>query len=372
MYIVGLAQALHRRGIEVHVLAAGSEEPDASWCAGGLTVPIRAASSLRAVVSARPAMMSRFDVPRLKLELERLLEQDWDLACVHHLAAAWASRPLERARQSGRVGTWMYCAHNDEVAVRSQSLGRVGWRSRLARTLDLVRVGRVQRALLRVAPHVSAITDVDAASLAVRCDRPITVLRPGLVANRRDRDGSQPPRAVILAGSLRWRSKLENLWEFLASCAEALERAGIEIVVAGKTADSDLRRLRGRFPGVRVLGEVADLEEIYRQVRLAVIHEPRGGGFKMKALDYACARVPMVATDGSLIGGELAPGCYQVVGGLASLPEAIVRLIDDEAALHRFSDAALRHVQQRYSWDVSASSLLALIGVSRADVMGPT
>ena len=359
VYIVGIAQALRRTGAEVHVLATCTSVSAADWCSGAVLVPPRRRSVLAAAIALRPAMTSRFDIPLLRQQLRRLVEQDWDLVCVHHLSGVWATRILEAAHRRGRVKVWMYCAHNDEVSVRRDGLRYARLPDWPGRAVDLGQVWQAQRSLLRTPSSITAITPTDAASLGRRSGRRVVVVPPGSIATRRNAArGTAAPRAIVIAGSLRWRSKADNLRDLLAACADALELAGIQVLVAGKADPSFQRELQERFPAVRYLGEVASLGTVYSQARLAVIHEPRGGGFKMKVLDYATGGIPIVATAGSLIGQELEPSSFKLVDKLAALPAAVADLIDNDADLRRLAIAARDEVARRYSWDVSAATVL--------------
>jgi glycosyltransferase involved in cell wall biosynthesis len=362
VYILGLARALKRSGAQVGVLATGTTPPDSDLWVQAVTVPPRASMSPARVFTSRPAMMGRFNLQLLERALAALLEQSWDLVCVHHLSGAWAANLLQQARRDHRNVAWIYCSQNDEVEVWRRSIQRHRSRSRVGRTYDLQRVALAQRRMLKKATAVTAISSADAESMSRRSRRDIIVVPPGVPGDCGCWEDSllARPRSVVIAGSYRWRVKLDNLRELLDAWGWELPRLGVGVVVAGGVADRDLQRLRRTYSEVQFLGEVWDVRAAFQQGRLALVHEPGGGGFKMKVLEYACAGLPIVATEGSLLAGELGGGSVRSVECLASLGQAVIDLIDDEVSLHMLRDAAWAEASGRYSWEVAAHTVLRL------------
>jgi hypothetical protein len=103
-------------------------------------------------------------------------------------------------------------------------------------------------------------------------------------------------RALIL-GSAVWLAKQMNLIEFLATVDELFYQMGIELWVDGNVPDH--LRVKNHFHATRFLGFVADLEPIFSSVRIGIVAERTGGGFKLKTLDYIFNRLPIAAIRGS-------------------------------------------------------------------------
>jgi hypothetical protein len=66
---------------------------------------------------------------------------------------------------------------------------------------------------------------------------------------------------------------------------------------------------KNHFQTTRFLGFVDNLEPIFRSVRIGLVAERTGGGFKLKVLDYIFNRVPIAAIRGSIAGLPLCRGC---------------------------------------------------------------
>jgi glycosyltransferase involved in cell wall biosynthesis len=106
-----------------------------------------------------------------------------------------------------------------------------------------------------------------------------------------------------------------------------------------------------REPGIRWLGHVKDIAEVWAQAHIAVLPSRREGLPKALLEAAACGR-PMIATD--------VPGCREVVlsgkTGLlvplddpAALADAISQLVSSPALRHRYGAAARRLAVEKFS-----------------------
>jgi hypothetical protein len=117
--------------------------------------------------------------------------------------------------------------------------------------------------------------------------------------------------------------------------------------VVGNVADplKDKNYLRA----TRFLGFVEDLEPIFRSVRIGIVAERTGGGFKLKTLDYIFSRVPIAAIRGSIAGLPLTPGFYYL--SFESMPEhAVAGIIDDIERLNSLQQAAYKKCESGFDW----------------------
>jgi glycosyltransferase involved in cell wall biosynthesis len=107
----------------------------------------------------------------------------------------------------------------------------------------------------------------------------------------------------------------------------------------------------GRRPGIELLGQVADIREVWKAAHIAVLPSRREGLPKSLLEAAACGR-PIVATD--------VPGCREIarqnVNALlvppddaGALSDAIGRLAQDAALRVRFGAAGRRLVETRFS-----------------------
>jgi len=117
-----------------------------------------------------------------------------------------------------------------------------------------------------------------------------------------------------------------------------------------------------RRPGVRVLGHVADIREVWAAAHIAVLPSRREG-LPMSLLEAAACGRPLVATD--------VPGCREIarpdVNALlvppddpASLADAIDRLAHDPGLRRQFAAAGRRMVEEEFSSERIGRATVAL------------
>ena len=101
----------------------------------------------------------------------------------------------------------------------------------------------------------------------------------------------------------------------------------------------------------RFLGFVEDPEPIFSNVRIGVVAERTGGGFKLKTLDYIFNRVPFAAIRGSISGLPLTPGLhYLSFESMRELAQGVAAVIDDLARLNSMHQAAYEKCDAGFDW----------------------
>ena len=119
------------------------------------------------------------------------------------------------------------------------------------------------------------------------------LLTPGYAGRHvacRKIDDATPHRALLLSSAI-WLAKQMNLIEFLAAADELFHQRQIELWVVGNVPER--LQAQNHFRATRFLGFVEDLEPIFRSVRIGIVAEQIGGGFKLKTLDYIFNQVPI-------------------------------------------------------------------------------
>jgi glycosyltransferase involved in cell wall biosynthesis len=207
---------------------------------------------------------------------------------------------------------------------------------------------------------VSAITAED-----LRCfgglDK-IVLLTPGYAGRHvacRKIDDATPRRALIL-GTAIWLAKQMNLIEFMAAADELFHQLQIEVWVVGNVADH--LRAENHFRATRFLGFVEDLQPILRSVRIGIVAERTGGGFKLKTLDYIFNRVPIAAMRGSIAGMPLTPGLhYLSFDSMQELAHGVAAVIDDTERLNSLQQAAYEKCESGFDWSDRGRTLCSAI-----------
>jgi polysaccharide biosynthesis protein PslH len=237
--------------------------------------------------------------------------------------------------------------------------------------IDAAKADRLEKKLVRQADLVSAITDEDLHRLG-DLDKTV-LLTPGYAGQHlafREIDDTTPRRALIL-GSAVWLAKQMNLTEFISAADRLFHERQVELWVVGKVPDHV--QGDGRFRAVRFLGFVEDLEPVFRGVRIGIVPERTGGGFKLKTLDYLFHRVPIAAITGGIAGLPLTPGLhYLSFPSMHELAHGVAGVIDDLSRLNSLQQAAYEKCNAAFDWSDRGQTLYnairAEIGVHRSDV----
>jgi hypothetical protein len=282
-----------------------------------------------------------------------------DLVVLDHLRTGAA---LELVRHQAPI--W-YQAQNHETRWKREVLDATGWRSprKMALAWDLWRLARLERAVIDAAALVTTITDQDHEShramypwAAGRITTLPPVYRGPRVAHRTIDE--TVPRRVVIVTSLDWGVKRENAAAFLDAAARPFQAAGVQLAVVcrGRPPADWVER----YPNVTFEDHIDDLDAYLARARLAMIHEPGGGGFKMKILEFVFNRVPIVALDESMAGSglEARTGFVPVESAVDGVG-ACLELIDDFDRLNRLHAAAVAQAGPRFDAAFAGTQLAA-------------
>lgn len=358
-YSARLIESLATAGVELTVLCHDNGGPAPPVTAGAewVIVPFRDRGRARSLFGRTPANVYRFSTPQIRDALDTLLrERSWDAVLIDNLAVVGALDLGRRTWGKDRAKLLVYVSHNHEEGVRKQLAASGPRRSpkRLALRWDAVKTAPIERALVDAADLVTVNTDYDADLYHRHApDQRYLVLTPGY-------DGSgvggrviepQTPHRIALVGSYAWIAKQLNLWRFLEAGSGPLARAGIGIDIVGWTPDDFANRLRASFPDVMVTGPVDRVEPYLARVRMGLVAEEIGGGFKHKVLHYVFNRVPVASLAGSVAGTPLVAGeSILEFPDLTRLVEGVIETIDDLAKLNAVQEAAFRACEGRFAW----------------------
>lgn len=342
-----LRPPVDRRGITWRV---GREQTITSW---------------KRLLMADPAITTHVG-PEIVEALERSLSsQLWDVIVFDSICAGWAlGRVMRHRRRAARTPRIVYIAHNHEITVAGRIARDAGGRDRLIKEIDRLKVIGLERRLVTAADLLTSNTPDDCRRFAVdRRGRPVAFLPPGYGGPRvasRAIDGTVPRRAIAV-GSFDWLPKRASLEAFLEVGAAMLAEAGVELQIVGEAEAAYLAGLRRRFPTVDFLGPVPDVRPYMANARLALVPDLLGG-FKLKGLDYAFNRLPMLSMRVALPGMPLVDG--ESIGYFDShraLADGIVALIDDFPQLNRRQEQAYAACADRFDWTRIGRHLVASI-----------
>ncbi len=368
-YSGGLITALARSGVGLRVVCLGAPGGSSGADLGDLPIDLRPVASPRrssfsGILSPTPRAAHNLATRAMRRELDRALaEGPYHVAVVDHLQSGWALPALLNAKRAGVVGPVCLITHNHETSARARTARAVGWGNptRTALQMDAWKWEHFETRALRSVDLVTAITEVDRLRLvARRPDGQVLVLPPGYDGPRTKRPSPREKasrRAVILT-SLDWRAKQANLEELLEAADDAYAKARAEIVVVGDAPASFRRRIESRMQATSFLGHVSDLGSALGSCRLALVSEPRVGGFEMKTLDLVFAGVPMAVLEGSASGLPLVPGksCLSF-SDIPSLVKGSLEAMDAPSVLLKVAEAAYDACRDSFDWPDSVLRL---------------
>jgi hypothetical protein len=296
-------------------------------------------------------MAHAYATARYRAALSEELRSAWDVVAVDHLQMGWTV-PLVRARAPRAV--LAYVSQNHEASVRREVAGRAQGARGPALALDAWKVARLERRLVAAADVVTAITAEDATRFEAEA-RPgaeVVTVAPGYDGHTVDRPrplSPTPKRAVVL-GSFEWHVKEANLRAFLTAADPLFAAAGAELRVVGPVSESFVAEMRS-LQATTFAGRVPEITSELLRARIGVIAETVGGGFKMKALDYAFHRVPIAMVEGSANGLPLrAPDSVLEFAGVDELAAGVVGALDAVDLLERVAERAFEAVCAQFDW----------------------
>lgn len=282
---------------------------------------------------------------------------------VDFIGLFWLVEPLRAALERlERRPLILVVNHNFEHGVRRQMVAHEA--SPAMKTLlayDTWKAGRLERAANRAADALVANTPADAEQFAGVTDRPAVVVMPGYAGGRaapREITADVAPRICFLGNheSQHKRMVLERALAALAA-AGVEQRYPVDIVGGGDVGD-----LPQRYPGFNYLGYVDDLDAYLRTVRLALVPDEIGGGFKHRVLTHVFHRTPLLAVRWAVNGMGLRPDVdFAVAEDLDGMAAMIPRLVDDLPRLNRLQAAAFAHCDGAFDWDERGRTLHAFI-----------
>jgi polysaccharide biosynthesis protein PslH len=307
--------------------------------------------AVRSLFSRLPNVAVQHNTAAFRRALSVQMARDWDAIIVDHLGMGWVWPAVEayQRRKAGVVS--VFVAHNCEGEVR-RNVAR-NFRGSIVRkiglSVDATKADLLEKKLLGRSDLVTVITAEDLCFFGGL--EKALLLPPGYAGvrvPRREIDDATPRRALIL-GSATWLAKEMNLIEFATAADKLFYKHQIALWVVGRMPDHF--RLKRHFLATRFLGFVEDLGPILRSVRIGIVAERTGGGFKLKSLDYIFNRVPIAAIKGSIAGLPLTPGLhYLSFGSMRELAEGIAAVIDDIKRLNSLQQAAYEKCSTVFDW----------------------
>jgi len=300
-----------------------------------------------AVVRGRPLGYARYAGRALRAAARHLLqEQRVDLVHFDHLHAA---QLLPEARALAPGARLVMDAHNVEAQVAARLAEVSTFPIRFVLRQQARAVERLETWAARGVDAVLACSELDAAAFRQSGAKEVHVVPNG--AELRPLPASSGPRDLVsFVGSMDWRPNADAAVVLAREIWPRVRQAspGLRLALIGRRPPAQVRDLGA--PDIEVTGRVDDVAPWLARSFATAMPLRAGSGTRLKVLEAAAARVPIVCTRLASEGLPLVDGQHLVH---AETPEefvaALVRLRREPDLAVRLTDAAW-NVAQEFDW----------------------
>jgi glycosyltransferase involved in cell wall biosynthesis len=338
------------------------------WSRAGLFAQRLAAG--RALAGGYPYYVAKYG----NLEIVRRLAADIlafapDIVQIEYLQLALPLRGVRRLRDRGDLGTRppRLVLNSHELSSvprrRRAAVARAGvrraWLELVAGAWERLQVDatRWADATLCVTPQdhdlLAALGGVNLHTVPLGVDTREVVYRPS---------AGTPPRALFL-GSFQHppnrtaaRILVEDVWPRLRP-----QLPDWELVLAGPGSDAFVAGLSSPPIGLRGLGYVEDLAELFGNCRLFLAPLTEGGGIKIKILEALGRGLPVVTTPIGAEGiTEARDQTLWLAADIAAFPSQVLAAIEQPEEAQRRAARARQHIEAHFSWTAIAGRLTSI------------
>ena len=312
-----------------------------------------------ALVQGRPLGYARYAGRAFRTAVRDLLgEGTVDVVHFDHLHAA---QLLPDARELAPRARVVMDAHNVEAQVASRLAEVSPWPLRLVLRHQARAVERLETWAVRSVDVVLACSELDAAALRRSGAREVHVVPNG--AELRPLPAPAGPRDIVsFVGSMDWRPNVDAAVVLAREIWPLVRKAcpGLRLALIGRKPQAQVRELAA--PDIEVTGRVDDVAPWLARSFATAMPLRAGSGTRLKVLEAAAARVPIVCTQLASEGLPLVDGEHLLH---AETPEAFVaalaRLRREPELSARLTDAAWT-LAQEFDWRRIGAGLVELYG----------
>jgi glycosyltransferase involved in cell wall biosynthesis len=325
------------------------------------------------LVKREPYLIATCDTPAMHTLVRRhLRSRTYGVAYVGYIGMmAYASDVRRMAPTAGVVLE----QHNVEWRIFDRLAEKMRAPLRQGVQLEARALRSFERDAMRRADCVVAISEADAAGFRDLAGIDAVVVSPCIEPRGRrteSPDATAPSLGYI--GTLAWQPNRFGLDWFCDSVwplvRQRLPDATLTIAGPGLTPRAD-----GSYelppawalPGIKAVGFLEDLEDLYRNVRGMVAPVVGGSGVRMKLLETMSAGMPTVTTVDGAAGLGVTDGKEVLVAGSPSeFAERVVRLLADPALREQLRRGGYDYLAARHSEAVTRASLERALETARA------
>jgi len=197
------------------------------------------------------------------------------------------------------------------------------------------------------------------------CRTPILVIPNGVDCNALQPLRPHPGAPELLfVGSLAYHPNADALHFFASACWPALRARfpDLTLNIVGRAPPAEILRLDGR-DGIRVAGEVEDVQPAYRRACACVVPLRVGGGTRLKILEALALGRPVVSTSLGAEGLDVRHDEHLLLAATpADLVQQVSRLLENPSLGQELALRGRGQVVAHYDWNGIADRLYKAYG----------
>lgn len=305
--------------------------------------------------SSLPLAAAEFSPSCVRRAFANLLEHEiFDAVIIDNYASGWSLKYLKKLNKTSLP--IIYVAHNAEsdLADEIYKSFRGALLKKILLYINAKKIRKIERDLLDRSSAVLTLTPKDTDSLrrSGNVSRFLT-LSPGYSGPRVESRciDADVPRSVVMLGSLTWIARQINVSKFLSVADKLFASNKISLLLVGRVDPNFKAECEQWVRATRFLGFQEDLSSVLAAVRMGLVIDEVGGGFKLKLLDYVFTRTPIAALTASLAGipDEMQANCI-CRNSVEDLVQAVVSEIDNLELLNQMQDRCFNAGVREFEW----------------------
>ncbi len=250
----------------------------------------------------------------------------------------------------------------EQAAQQSQSA-----KGRLMTAFELPRTRRHEGWLATQFDRVLVTSPVDKAAIEKISPQraQIEVLPNGVdLAYFAPDDTLREPDSLVFSGKMSYHANITAALHLAHDIMPAVwaQRPQVTLTIAGKDPTPEVQALAEKHPGrVIVTGSVPDMRVYLRKASAAVVPVVYGAGIQNKVLEAMACGTPVVTSEKTV--RSLQPGYEQalcVANSPQQFAEAVLRLLNDDAARARLGGAGRAYIKAHHDWRAIVERLMGI------------
>jgi glycosyltransferase involved in cell wall biosynthesis len=370
IYTVNILKSLIELGHRVDLLYYNSEpmqplipEQEQKFFGRHLALDFHRKSNFRLVMSPLPGMVtSRRTAAYLEQIRSWTRDKQYDVAIINHLRMGFCLEVLPNSIKT------IYASHNAEylLSLNNYRNERNGIK-KLVYAWDAMRTRLFEEKLIRNIDAYTAICEYDFQYLKGIKEIPSALLRPVLNGAKRGLNSKEAflkkIKRLIVVGSFTWGPKAQNIKSLVRAFDEKnMVSEGFELHVVGRIEEDLAVELKSMCPGIKISGQVMDLEKYYSNCSISIIPEVMGGGFKLKVAEAAMFKKAIFSVKGAITKSNLKPGLhFNESKDLDELMVSLIERVKNPNELWQMAELAHKTVNAEYTQEALSNSLKTLL-----------